>query len=140
MSLAGEHARGESLISQAWQLNPRLPGWIHWGSALGALAEGDTDRALEAAGRFSLPDCFWDPLLRAAILEDSGDREEARAPFDLACRLQPELLRRPRDLIGMFVVEPHVRERLFDRLKDLGLRLDGTGKPATAGARTNGHR
>jgi hypothetical protein len=25
-------------------------------------------------------------------------------------------------------------------LRDLGLRLDGTGKPATAGARTNGHR
>src|SRR5262249_29901481 len=50
MALAGEHARGESLISDAWQQNPRLPGWIHWGSAVGALGEGDTDGALAAAG------------------------------------------------------------------------------------------
>jgi adenylate cyclase len=138
LSLAGEHARGESLIALAWELNPRLPGWIHWGSALAALGEGDTDRALEVTGRFSVPDCYWDPLLRAAILEESGDREEARASLELACRLQPELTRSAGDVVGMFVVEPHLRERVFGRLKDLGLRFDRRAKQAVA-SRTNGH-
>jgi adenylate cyclase len=139
LSLAGEHARGESLISEACQQNPRLPGWIHWGSALGALGEGDTDGALAATSRFSLPDCFWDPLLRAAILEEAGEHAEAKAALELACRLQPELHRRPAEIIGMFVVEPHVRERIFGRLRDLGLRLDRVVAKAAA-SRANGHR
>jgi adenylate cyclase len=138
LSLAGEHEQGEPLIRRALTINPRLPGWIHWGSAIGAFCEGDLDSALAAVRRFTLPDCFWDPLLDAVILAEAGDRSAARASLDRACRLQPELSLRPRELVGKFVVRPVARERVFANLGNLGLRISGARTSANGGVPVTG--
>src|SRR6185369_10533100 len=62
LSLAGEHKRGQRLTHEAWHINPRLPGWIHWGSAIASFGDVDVEAAVAATRRFTLPDCFWDPL------------------------------------------------------------------------------
>jgi adenylate cyclase len=140
LSLAGDQKRGRRLTAQALQINPRLPGWIHWGAAIGSLSDGDLDGAVAAVGRFTLPDCFWDALLRAAILEETGDRPQARSSLALACRLQPELIDRPHELIGMLIGQSDVRERVFESLQEAGLHFNGSRKSATSSARLNSPR
>ncbi len=137
LSLAGDHERGRRLTAQALHINPRLPGWIHWGAAVGSLSEGDLEGAVAAVRRFSLPDCFWDALLRTAILEESGDRLQARSSLALACRLQPELLDRPHELISMLIGQSDVRERICESLRGAGLHFNGVRKPAAFTARPN---
>jgi len=44
MSLGGDQQRGQALINQALHISPRLPGWLHWGSAISALGDGDAFR------------------------------------------------------------------------------------------------
>jgi adenylate cyclase len=140
LSLAGDPERGQHLTGQALQINPRLPGWVHWGIAIGSLSDGDVDGAVATVRRFTLPDCFWDALLRAAILEESGDLRQARSSLALACRLQPELLKRPHELVGMLIGQSDVRERVFESLREAGLHFNGARKPATSSARLNGPR
>ena len=77
LSAAGEHDRGQALIDRALELNPRLPGWIHWGTAINALKRSEHERGLATIRKFSLPHCFWDHVLRAAVYLQAGDLEQA---------------------------------------------------------------
>jgi TolB-like protein len=123
LSLAGDHNRGRKLTVQALHGNPRLPGWIHWGTALGAIAEQDAAEALSATERFTLPDCFVDPLIRAVALAASGDVHAARRAVEQSDRLVPDLARRVRTLFERLVPRLDVRERIFDDLREAGLRV-----------------
>lgn len=114
MSAAGDHARGQPLIDRALEINPRLPGWIHWGSAINALKRGEPEGLLTTTRRFSLPDCFWDHLLRASALSQTGEPELARRELRRARQMRPELDRRPREVISRIVQEPDVQDQILD--------------------------
>jgi adenylate cyclase len=123
LSAAGDHDRGQSLIDHALEINPRLPGWIHWGTAINHLKRGETASTLATTRQFSLPECFWDHLLRAAALSEAGKSEQARVEVQRARRLRPELGRRPRELIARIVRESDVQARILDSMELAGLGI-----------------
>jgi tetratricopeptide (TPR) repeat protein len=120
MSAAGDHDRGQPLINHALEINPQLPGWVHWGTAINDLKRGESERAFASIRRFSLPECFWDYVLRAAALADAGEPEQARIEVQRALKLRPELGDRPRELIARIVQEPDVQEMILDTIDAAG--------------------
>jgi tetratricopeptide (TPR) repeat protein len=117
MSAAGDHDRGQAHINHALQINPQLPGWIHWGTAINDLKRGEFEKAFASTRRFSLPECFWDHVLRAAALADAGESQQSRIDVQRARQLRPELGQRPRELIGRIVQEPDVQEMILDTIE-----------------------
>jgi adenylate cyclase len=117
MSAAGDHDRGQALINHALQLNPQLPGWVHWGTAINDLKRGEFERAFASTRQFSLPECFWDHVLRAAALAEAGEPQQARIEVKRASQLRPELRQRARELIARIVQEPDVQEMIQDTIE-----------------------
>ncbi len=140
LSLTGDLERGRQLTAQALASNPRLPGWIHWGAALGSIADGDTVGALSGSERFTLPECFADPLIRAVALAESGDQPSARGALDQAASLVPDLAGRARTFFERMIPRPDVRERVFDNLLEAGLRVGIARDHARPRAATNAVR
>jgi TolB-like protein len=117
LSAAGDHDRGQTLINYAVQINPQLPGWVHWGTAINHLKRSEVEKAFASTRRFSLPECFWDHVLRAAALADAGESDQARIEVQRARELRPELGQRPRELIARIVQEPDVQEMILDTIE-----------------------
>jgi TolB-like protein len=117
MSAAGDHDQGQDLIDRALELNPGLPGWIHWGTAINALKCGERDRGLAAIRMFSLPNCFWDHVLRAAAFLQAGNLEQSRLAAKRVHELRPEIDQRPREFVARVVQESDLQELILDSLR-----------------------
>lgn len=116
LASAGDLTRGRELIRQAMAMNPRLPGWIHWGATIHDLSTGDYGQALATLPRFSLPDCFWDHLLRGTVLAETGQMDGAVRALGTARQLRPQLSERARDIVPKIVGNRHLQRRLIDSL------------------------
>lgn len=119
---AGEHERGHALIRQAIAINPRLPGWIQWGTAIHDFSRGMYASALATTQRFTLPDCFWDHLFTAAACSRVGATQLAESSLQRVRQLRPEVAERSTEVISMIVRNPAVQEDLLDSLHSAGLR------------------
>jgi adenylate cyclase len=117
MSVAGDHERGQSFIDQALQINPQLPGWIHWGTVINDLQRTEFEKSLASSQRFSLPECFWDHILHAASLSGAGDFQQALVEVQRASQLRPELGQRTRELVARIVQEPDLQEMIVDTIE-----------------------
>ena len=120
LNVTGETRQGQHLVDQALKINPRLPGWIHWVTSMGQLANGDYDAALATAERFSMPQNFWDHILRVPALVRTGRNNEAAFALQTARRLRPELADNSRDLVSNIVLDPHCQDDILDGLQNAG--------------------
>ena len=118
LNAVGEGGQGRPLIDQALRINPRLPGWMHWGTLLAQLAQGDYQAAVASTECFSMPKCFWDPMLRAVALRGIG--KEDKELVERAICLRPELAKRPRELGGRIIKQPHVLDQFVDCIRAAG--------------------
>jgi hypothetical protein len=68
-----------------------------------------------------MPQLFWDPVLRAAVLGQLGRLAEARRAVAELLQLKPDFRSCARGLIGFYVkIEDHI-EGILEGLKKAGL-------------------
>ena len=77
IAFVGEWKEGLTLIKQAMDLNPHYPSWYHIPFCLYCYLQGNYQKALQESLLCNTPNLFIDPLLRAIILEELGDRNRA---------------------------------------------------------------
>ncbi|WP_166831637.1 hypothetical protein [Thalassoroseus pseudoceratinae] len=109
--------QGQPLINEAVERNPALPGWIKWGAAIGQMGSGRSQDAIATSEQFTLPDCFWDPMLRSVALADAGEKESAGTAMRQAKKLRPELAHRPQELVGRIVTNPEVKNQILEQVQ-----------------------
>jgi hypothetical protein len=114
--MVGEDERSIPLVEWAIGNNPGLPGWVHWAATANHFKRGEYQQALLITQRFSLPECFWDHLLRAAAHVATGHDEHAARAVSQAVRLRPFLVERHREVVTKLVTEPTLRKCLLDEL------------------------
>ncbi len=116
LTVLDEGERGKPLIDEAIKRNPALPGWIKWTTAIHQIGCGTHHDATTTSEEFTLPECFWDPLLRSVSLAGVGKNQDAKSAMERAIRLRPELAQRPQELIGRIVTNRDVKNQILEQV------------------------
>ena len=122
LAMTGEFEEGFGFIERSMQLNPRFPSWFHFPYFLHAYLNNDLHGALEEIRKFDLPDFFWNPLMRAAVLGNLGKRTEANAAYQKLLKLKPDFPGRARFYLGCFLIEDKWVELMHEGLIKTGLK------------------
>ncbi len=99
LGMAEDLDQGNAIMQKALQLNPRLPSWFHIIPFMVSYKVGDYETALTEALQINTPDCFWDPMLRAAAYGRLGLRAEAGTALKQLLDLQPAFRERQETLL-----------------------------------------
>lgn len=116
LTVLDQGERGRPLVQEATQRNPALPGWIKWTAAIHQIKCGDPQDAIGTSEEFTLPECFWDPLLRSVALAGVGESNNAKSAMQRALQLRPELAQHPQKLIGRIVTNREVRNQILEQV------------------------
>ena len=123
IGMAEDLAKGHSIMQKATQLNPRLPSWFHIIPFMVHYQAGDYDAALTEALQINTPDCFWDPMLRAAAYGRLNMRSEAQGALKQLQTLQPVFAKRHATLLQALLYLPEHVDLIRQGLAAAGLRM-----------------
>ncbi len=123
MALAGEWERGINYVKKAVQLNPYHRPWAHHALCIDSFRKEDYAQAYRETLNFMMPECHWDPLLKAAACGHLGRIEEGQACVDALLELKPDFEQRGRILIGRFIKFDDIVDRIVEGLGKLGLKI-----------------
>ena len=121
LGVVGEWEEGFTLIERAMQLNPNFPGWYYSLALLDAYRHGRFEEALVWAQKFNMPDFYWDPLLRAAVLGQLGRRVEAETAARELLALRPDFTAWGRELMLRTLFDEALADMLLAGLEKAGL-------------------
>jgi adenylate cyclase len=123
LALYGEWDRGLVIMRKGMELNPHYPGWFRMAPYFYFYHQGMYMEALQEAQQFQMPQFFWDPLLRAAVLGQlEREREAAHAVAELL-QLKPDFSTDGPFLIGCYVRFKDLADALIDGLRKAGLQI-----------------
>jgi Flp pilus assembly protein TadD len=123
-ALAGDWERGIRYIKKTIQLNPYYRPWVHHALCLNQVRTGNYQEAYRETLNFKMPECHWDPLLKAAACGQLGRIEEGQAAVKTLLALKPDFARRGRILIGRYVKFEDIADRIIEGLKAAGLPVN----------------
>ena len=123
VGMAEDLDKGNAIMQKAMQLNPRLPSWFHIIPFMVHYKAKDYDAALTEALQINIPDCFWDPMLRAAVYGRLNMRAEAESALKHLLELQPVFSKRHETLLQALLYSPEHVELIRGGLAAAGLKV-----------------
>jgi hypothetical protein len=117
LTFLGEWERGTALINEVIRLNPfyqtftRGAIWLNW------FRQKKYQQAYLEINFMRGIGNFWDPLARAATLDQLGKHAEGRKAVDELLALKPDFSKRARILIGNWVKFEEIAERIVEGLE-----------------------
>jgi tetratricopeptide (TPR) repeat protein len=123
MSLAGEWERGLKYIKKAMQLNPYYRPWVHHALCFNWFRVGNYEKAYRETLNFKMPECHWDPLLKASACGHLGKIEEGQAYGRALLALKPDFAQHGRILIGRYVKFEDIVDRIIEGLNAVGIKI-----------------
>jgi adenylate cyclase len=123
LALFGEWERGLAILRKGIALNPRYPGWFHMAPFFYHYLQERCEEAYQEAQQFQMPQLFWDPLLRAAVLGRLGRGPEGAQALAELLHLRPDFPSTGRFLMGCYAKFPYLVEALVDGLRQSGLTI-----------------
>jgi adenylate cyclase len=122
LALYGEWEEGLAILEKGKKLNPHFPGWFHVAPFFYYYLQGGCEGAYQEALAFQMPQFFWDPLLRAAVLGRMGREKEGAQALAELLHLRPDFATEGRFLISCYAKFPYLIEELLDGLRQSGLQ------------------
>lgn len=127
VGLAGNFDEGISLIQRSHELNPCSPGWGKIVEYFKHYLAGDFEAALNDSLLINTPDCFWEPMLRAAAFGQLERCDEAGNALDKLLAIQPDFETNPVRYIGTLAFSAEAAEALSQGLNKAGLTVIMSG-------------
>ena len=122
IGMADDLDKGNEIMRKAFQLNPRLPSWFHIIPFMVHYQVGNYEAALTEALQINTPDCFWDPMLRAAAYGCLGLTLEAEAALKHLLELQPAFVKQQDMLLQALLYSPEQVQMIRAGLTSAGLK------------------
>ncbi len=123
-ALAGEWDHGIERVKKAIKHNPYHRPWTRHVLILNWLRLGKYEMAYRETFDLTMPDLFWDQILKAAACGQLGRIEEGQTYVQILLDLKPDFARRGRGLITRFVKSEDLVDRLIEGLSRLGLNIE----------------
>jgi adenylate cyclase len=123
LALYGEWDRGLAVLGKGMELNPHYPGWLRMAPYFYFYHQGRYMEAFQEAQQFQMPQFFWDPLTRAAVLGQLGREPEAAQAVGELLRLKQDFSTNGPFLIGCYVKFKDLADALLDGLRLAGLKI-----------------
>ncbi|MEJ2048042.1 MAG: hypothetical protein P8X92_09430, partial [Dehalococcoidia bacterium] len=123
LALYGEWERGLAILKKGMELNPHYPGWFHMAPFFSLYLQERYEEAYQEAQLFQMPQLFWDPLLRAAVLGRLEREEEGAQALVELLHLKPDFPATGRFLISCYAKFPTLIDELLDGLRRAGLTI-----------------
>ncbi|MFP3866813.1 MAG: hypothetical protein ACLFUU_01450 [Desulfobacteraceae bacterium] len=123
LALYGDWERGLPILEKGMELNPHFPGWFRMAPFFYYYLQDNCEEAYQEALAFRMPQLFWDPLLRAAVLGRMGREPEAAQALAELLHLKPDFPTTGRFLISCYAKFPYLVEGLLDGLHRSGLQI-----------------
>jgi len=123
MALYGDWEYGLALLQKGMELNPLYPGWYHMAPYFHFYHQGHYEKAYHHARQVQMPQFFWDPLLRAAVLGQLGRTEEAQAAIAELLQVKSDFAATGLRLISHFVKLEELLETLLEGVRKAGLEI-----------------
>ncbi|MDD3580397.1 MAG: hypothetical protein PHW74_05170 [Desulfobacca sp.] len=123
LALYGEWEQGLAILEKGMELNPHFPGWFRMARFFYYYLQDGCEEAYQEALGFQMPQFFWDPLLRAAVLGRLGREPEAAQALAELLHLKPDFPTAGRFLISCYAKFPYLVEGLLDGLRQAGLKV-----------------
>ena len=121
LCIAGEYERGINLFHTGTALNPLHPSWLQAAPYFYHMHKGDLKKSLYHANEFGLPDFFWGPMLRAAVLGLLGYIADAKTEHRKLLALKPDFAEKARDYVSFFLLDEELIEKMLAGLRNSGL-------------------
>lgn len=121
LAVCGQWEDGLELIYKGMGLNPHYPSWYHFIPFLDYYRQKEYQLAWTEAKQFHIPGLFWHPLIRAAVLGQLGNRDEAQEHLQELLQIRPDLYTRGREIMKRLIVLDENVEMLWDGLQKAGL-------------------
>ncbi|WP_089936577.1 tetratricopeptide repeat protein [Candidatus Entotheonella palauensis] len=119
LSLCGDYDRGMAIMQQSFRLNPYYPSWFHL-PPLWYYHQERYEAAWDEAQRFGMPDVFWGPLIRAAVLGQLGRQMEAHQAWQQVLALRPDFQERAWHYVSCIIIQDDVASHLLEGLQKAG--------------------
>ena len=123
LSLYGEWERGKTLLDKAMTHNIGFPLFFYGATTLYYYRKNDYKKALDEARNYNIPDLFWGPMLRTAILGQLDRNIEAQPEIQHLKSLKPDFEGKAQYLVSRYVKEEALVEHVIDGLKKSGLEI-----------------
>jgi tetratricopeptide (TPR) repeat protein len=124
MALAGGWERGVDWIKKAINLNPYYRPWVRYALCFNWLRLGNYEKAYQETLHFTMPELFWDQIMKASICGHLGRIEEGQACVRALLALKPDFVQRGRILIGRYVKFEDIVDRIIEGLGKLGMKIE----------------
>ncbi len=123
MALAGGWKEGVSWINKAIELNPYHRPWVRHALCLNGFRLGDYERAYRETLNFTMPESFWDQILKASACGHLGKTEKGQAHVSALLALKPDFHERGRMLIRHYIKFEDIVERIIMGLHASGMEV-----------------
>jgi adenylate cyclase len=123
LALYGEWEQGLAILEKGMELNPYFPRWFRMAPFFYYYLQGSCEEAYQEALAFQMPQLFWDPLLRAAVLGRLGREQEGAQALAELLHLRPDFPTAGRFLISCYAKFPYLIDELLDGLRQAGLKI-----------------
>jgi TolB-like protein/tetratricopeptide (TPR) repeat protein len=124
IALAGEWERGIKWVEKAIKLNPYHRPWVRHALILNWLRLGNYEKAYRKTINLTMPDFFWDQIMKACACGHLGRIEEGQACVQTLLALKPDFAQRGRILIGRYIKFENLVDRIIEGLGKLDLRVE----------------
>ena len=120
IALVGEWERGLSILDRLMEQNLYYPTWMHLAPYVHHYQRGEFQAALEHANAFNIPSLAWDPILRAAVLAQTGRAEDAKDALGELLSNFPGAAADPAHYMRGYIFRDELVEEVFDGLRKAG--------------------
>ena len=124
MTLAGEWDLGVKLIKKAMKLNLHYRPRVRHALCINWFRLGDYEKAYQESLHFTMPEFYWDKLLKASVCAQLDRVEEGQACARALLTLKPDFAQCGRILIGRYVKFEDIADRIIGGLNKLGLSVE----------------
>ncbi len=123
MALTGDWERGIKWIENAIKLNPFHRPWVRHALILNWLRLENYEKAYRETFHLTMPDCFWDQILKATACGHLGKIDEGQNHVQDLLALKPDFVERGRLLVGRYIKFEDITKRIIEGLGKLGMEI-----------------